>query len=132
MGFKTQKILWKDIYWSFYLFALDFFVLLKNFWRIKRCHQYLWRASNFDLYSALMVIRQWRFFNVPHLLWHGTFVYNGHLQGPGNPHLLPSVCQWSFHCLFEWLTSKFVATGYQTLISRMQSKPFTYWATTVV
>ena len=34
-------------------------------------HHYLWRATDFDLYSALMAIEQWRSFNVPHLLWHG-------------------------------------------------------------
>ena len=39
-------------------------------------------AANFDLCSALMVIEQWGFFCVPHLLWHGTSVYNGHLRGP--------------------------------------------------
>ena len=25
---------------------------------------------------------QWVFFHVPHLLWHGAPVYNGHLRGP--------------------------------------------------
>ena len=40
------------------------------------------RATNFDLYSALMAIEQWGFFSVPHLLWHGLSVYNGHLRGP--------------------------------------------------
>ena len=45
---------------------------MKNFWLIKRRHQYLWRASNFDHYSALMVIRQWRFFNVPHVTYCDT------------------------------------------------------------
>ena len=28
-----------------------------------------------------MAIEQWRFFNVPHHLWHGPILYNGHLQG---------------------------------------------------
>ena len=32
------------------------------------------------VYSALMAIDQWGFLNVPHLLWHGASVYNGHLQ----------------------------------------------------
>ena len=31
---------------------------------------------------ALMDIEQWGFFSVPHLLWHGTSVYNGHRRGP--------------------------------------------------
>ena len=46
----------------------------------RRRHHYRWRAANFDIYSAQMVIEQWRFFSVPHLLRHGTSVYNGHLQ----------------------------------------------------
>ena len=31
-----------------------------------------------------MVIEQWGFFSVPHLLWHGTsiYMYNGHLRRP--------------------------------------------------
>ena len=32
--------------------------------------------------SALMAIRQWGFFSVPDLLWHGASVYNDHLRGP--------------------------------------------------
>ena len=34
------------------------------------------------LCSALMVIEQWWFFSVPHLLWYAAYVYNGHLRGP--------------------------------------------------
>ena len=41
-----------------------------------------WRATNFDLYSALIAIRQRGFFYVPHLPWHGPTLYNGHLRGP--------------------------------------------------
>ena len=37
---------------------------------------------NFDLiYSALMANEQWGFFIVPHLLWHGPTLYNGHFRG---------------------------------------------------
>ena len=28
-----------------------------------------------------MAIAQWRIFNVPHLLWQGPTLYNGHLRG---------------------------------------------------
>ena len=35
-------------------------------------HHYRWRASNFDLYSALMALE--------HLLWHGLTLYNGDLD----------------------------------------------------
>ena len=41
-----------------------------------------WKVTHFCLCSALMTIEQWGFFSVPHLLWHGASVYNGHLQGP--------------------------------------------------
>ena len=58
-----------------------FIVPLENFSLIWRPHHYRWRASNFDLCSALMAIEQWGFLSVPHLLWHGTFVYDGHLRG---------------------------------------------------
>ena len=47
------------------------------------------RAANFDLCSALMAIEQWGFFSMPHLLWHGASVYNGHLLRPVT-NLLPS------------------------------------------
>ena len=33
------------------------------------------------LYSALVVIEQWGFSSVPHLLEYGSSVYNGHLWG---------------------------------------------------
>ena len=62
-------------------FVLGIFVPLENFSLKWRRHHYRWRAANFDLYSALMAIEQWGFFCVPHLLWLGASVYNGHLRG---------------------------------------------------
>ena len=35
-----------------------------------------------ELCPALMAIEHWRFFSVPHLLWHRASFYNGHLQWP--------------------------------------------------
>ena len=58
------------------------FVPLENFSLIWRRHHCRWRAANFDLCSELMVIEQWGFFIVPHLLRHMAFVYTGHLRGP--------------------------------------------------
>ena len=55
---------------------------LENFSLIWRRHHYTWRASNLDLCSVLKPIEQWGFFSVPHLMWNGAFVYNGHLRGP--------------------------------------------------
>ena len=43
---------------------------------------YRWRATHFDLYSALRTSEQWGFFNMSHLLWHGPTLDNGHLRGP--------------------------------------------------
>ena len=62
--------------------CLWFFVQLENFSLISRPHHCRRRAANIDLYLVLMVIKQWGFFNVPHLLWHGASVYNGHIRGP--------------------------------------------------
>ena len=66
---------------------IDWFVLgfsgpLENFSLIWRRHHCRWRATNFDLCSALMAIEQWGIFNVPHLLWHGQTLFNDHLRGP--------------------------------------------------
>ena len=58
------------------------------------------KGCKFDLCPALMAIEQWGFFSVPHLLWHGALIYNGHIQDPWHSHLMPSVWQWSCHYLF--------------------------------
>ena len=52
------------------------------------------KASNFDLYSApmIMVIDKWGFFSVPNLLWNGAYVYNGHLRGPVTPIPVVTTC----------------------------------------
>ena len=67
----------------FILFSFVWFVVpLENFsliWRHHHCHR---RAANFDLCSTLMANEQWWFFSVPHRLWRGASVYNGHLLGP--------------------------------------------------
>ena len=42
-------------------------------------------------FSALMAFEQWGFFSMPHLLWQGPTLYNGHLQDPWHTHPLPSV-----------------------------------------
>ena len=36
------------------------------FHSLLKTHYYRWRATNFELCSALMAIEQWGFFNVPH------------------------------------------------------------------
>ena len=38
------------------------------------------KAIKFNPQSALRTIQQWEFFNVPHLLWHGPTLCNGHLR----------------------------------------------------
>ena len=70
--------------------CLGVFVPLENLSLIRRRHHCRWRASKFDLCSALtakfdlcsalMAIQQWGFFCVSHLLWHGASVYNCHLR----------------------------------------------------
>ena len=62
--------------------CLGFIVPLENFPLKWRPHHYRWRAANFDLSSVPMAIEQWGLFNVPHRLWHGASIYNGHLRRP--------------------------------------------------
>ena len=62
--------------------CLGLYIPLENFSLIWRQHHYRWRAVNFYLHSTLVAIEQWGFFSVPHLLWHGASVHNGHLRGP--------------------------------------------------
>ena len=66
----------------FLFVCLVFIVPLENCSLIWESQHYRWRAADFDLCSVFMTIEQWRFFSVPHLLWHGPSVYNGHLRGP--------------------------------------------------
>ena len=64
--------------------SLWFIVPPENVSFLWRRHYYRWRASNFDLCSAFIVIEHWglTFFSVPNLLWYLLSVYNGHLQEP--------------------------------------------------
>ena len=57
-------------------------------------------------------------------MWNGSFVYFVS-KDPWHSHLLPSVWQWSYHYLFEQLTS--VATGYWTPIYSMWGELCTNW-----
>ena len=53
---------------------------------------------------------QWGIFSVPHLMWPGASIYNGHLRGPVT--LTPYAEQWSCHYFFLRLRS--VASGIRT------------------
>ena len=91
--------------WTSWFFCLavylGFYIPLENFSLndICRHHHYWWRASNLDLYIALMSIEQLEFLAcdmghpftmvIAEDLWHS--------------HLLPSVWQWRCHYLFSWL-----------------------------
>ena len=87
-----------------FLFIWLFGILLPiwEFFTHMETSPYQWRASNFDLYSALMVMthKQWWFFSMPHLLWHWASTYNGHLQGPMTLIPVANVWQWNCHYLF--------------------------------
>ena len=92
----------------FYLFVclfvcFGYFVPLENCSVIWRRHQ--WRTANFDRCSALMAIEHWGFFSVPHLLWHGASVYNGHLRGPVKFTPIAERLSWNSHYLFLRLRS---------------------------
>ena len=67
--------------YSVFFVCLGFIVPFEKFSLIWRSHHFQWRAAKFYLCSALS-IEQWGFFSVPHLLWHGSSIYKGNLQGP--------------------------------------------------
>ena len=83
---------------------------------IWRRHHDRWSAANFDLCSALIAIERWGVFSIPHLLWHGASVYNGHLRGPVTLTPLPSCWQWSCHYLFLRLRSVTASLDIQILM----------------
>ena len=58
--------------------------------------------------------------NVSHLRWHGTSVYIVISADPWYSHLLPDVCQWSGHYLFQRPRS--VPTGNRTPTPCMRGK----------
>ena len=62
--------------------CLGIFIPLEKCSLIWRRLHYRWRPANVDLYLILMSIEQWGFFNVPHLMWHRTPVYNAHHLWP--------------------------------------------------
>ena len=72
---------WRFRIWRNTCVCLVFFVQFDNLSLIRKFHHNLWRAANFDLCLALLVIERWGFLSVPHLLWHDESVYNGHLRG---------------------------------------------------
>ena len=79
--FYMYSMIWCTL--VFFMFVcLGFFVQLENFSLMWRRHHCRWRAAHFDLCSILMANEQWRFFSVPHLLWHGVSVYNDLFRGP--------------------------------------------------
>ena len=74
---------WQWVRWSilkYFMFVyLGFIVQLDNFSLIWRNNHNWWKAAHFDLCSGHMIIEHGGFFNLPHLMWHGASVYNGHL-----------------------------------------------------
>ena len=76
---KHQIISYQQfIYWNSIFVCLGGYPPTREFFT----QHYRWRSANFDLCSALVAIGHSGFFSVPHLLWHGASVYNGHLRGP--------------------------------------------------
>ena len=67
---------------------------------IWRCHHYRWRTANFDL-SMLGTSGHSGFFSVPHLLCHGTSVYNGHLRFTSTE--LRNCLTYKWHLAAKWL-----------------------------
>ena len=74
--FSFPKLFLCTFHWQ--IFVCLFFVVRKKISLIWRHHHYCCRAKNFDLYSGLMAIEQWRFFNMS----HRPTRYKGHFKGP--------------------------------------------------
>ena len=84
INFGSQTIIICVVYcylWCVVCLGFSSHLRIFHSW-IWRRHYYRWRTAKFDLCSARMVIEQWEFFSVPHLLWQEAYVYNGHLHGP--------------------------------------------------
>ena len=82
--FRIALVIWRLGLYSLFktrfcicLFALGFHVLLEKISLMWRRFDYLRRAANVDLYSALIVTEQRGLF-----MWHGTSLLNGHLREP--------------------------------------------------
>ena len=82
-------------------------------WDVRHTHKK--RASTVKLPSAFMTIVRWWFCSMPHLLWHGASINNGHLR-TNNTH----ICCWAFG-------SRAVATRFYDLdLSRIKFKHPTF------
>ena len=82
----------------FCLFVYCFSSLFEIFSFIRRDQQNHRRAAELDLCSALMAIKHWNFFGVPHLLWHGISVLRSFSKSSCLSQLLSSVCQSCIAC----------------------------------
>ena len=77
---------------------MEFYVKLENFSFTWRHHHYRWRASHFDLYTAL-------FLRMSYLLWHRTLFIMFISEDSWHSLLFPSVWKWSCQYLFLRLRS---------------------------
>ena len=113
-----------------YLFdCFQFFSPIREFSIIWRRHDYWWRASNFNLYSALIASEQGVFSCMPHLLCQETSVYTVIFEDPWHSHQLSSI--WQFSCNYLFYRIKTVATWDRTPISCIRHQRSTNWATLV-
>ena len=105
---------------------LRFIVPLENFPLIWIRRHSRWRGANLDLNLALMAIEQWGFYSVPHLMWHGATVYNGHLL----PSVLPVALSLPFLRLGSaWLefVHQISGCGANALIHYFTAADFLWW-----
>ena len=78
-----------------------------------------------DLCSDFMVIKQWGFFSVPHLFWHGTFVYNVRLRGPVT--LTPISERLAAELSLPVFTTSSVRLGFEHPTFRMRGEHYEPW-----
>ena len=75
-----KKLLQLAIWFLVRLFGVYRFT--REFYKHMQMSPLAVKGCIFDLCSALMVIENWGFFSVPHLLWHRPTLYYGYLRGP--------------------------------------------------
>ena len=78
---------------------VGFYVHFENISFIWIRHHYRWRASNLNLYSAIMAIKQWWFLSVSQWQWHRSSCMMVISEDPWQSHVLPSAWMWSCHNL---------------------------------
>ena len=100
--------------------CLGFFFPTREFFSHLEISPLPLKDCKFYLCSALMTFELWGNFSMPHLLWHGPTLYNGHLRGPVT--LTTVVERLAVEVSLTCFNRQAVPTGDRTPISRMRGE----------